>query len=80
VILRGPPSAIQPWLRALNAVFAPRRWTLAVPAAATGLPEAIATKPATQAALAYVCRGTQCTAPISSLDALLVELDDNIAG
>jgi hypothetical protein len=80
VILRGAASAIQPWLRALNAVFAPRRWTLAVPAAATGLPEAIATKPATQAALAYVCRGTQCTAPISSLDALLVELDDNIAG
>jgi uncharacterized protein YyaL (SSP411 family) len=80
VILRGAASAIQPWLRELNAVFAPRRWTLAVPADATGLPQAIASKPAKEGALAYVCRGTQCTAPISSLDALLHELDDSVAG
>ncbi len=77
VILRGEASAIQPWLRELNAVFAPRRWTLAVPADATGLPAAIASKPATAGALAYVCRGTQCTAPIRSLDALLEELNDD---
>jgi uncharacterized protein len=79
VILRGEASAIQPWLRELNAVFAPRRWTLAVPADATGLPQAIASKPATAGALAYVCRGSQCTAPISALDALLEELDDALA-
>ncbi|MGA2862069.1 MAG: thioredoxin domain-containing protein [Steroidobacteraceae bacterium] len=75
VVLRGRASAIQPWHRQLNAVFAPRRWTLAVPAGAAGLPAAIASKPAADGPLAYVCRGTQCTAPISSLDALLEELD-----
>jgi uncharacterized protein len=76
VILRGPAAAIQPWQRELNAVFAPRRWSLAVPADATGLPQAIASKAATGGPLAYVCRGTQCTAPISSLAALLEELGD----
>jgi uncharacterized protein YyaL (SSP411 family) len=75
VILRGTSAAIQPWQRELNSVFAPCRWTLAVPADATGLPQAIASKPATDAPVAYVCRGTQCSAPVSSLTALLEELD-----
>jgi uncharacterized protein len=75
VILRGDAAAIGPWQRELNAVFAPRRWILAVPADATGLPDAIATKPAAAGPIAYVCRGTQCTAPISSLAELTRELD-----
>jgi uncharacterized protein len=75
VILRGDARAIAPWQRELNAVFAPRRWILAVPADATGLPEAIATKRAAEGPIAYVCRGTQCSAPIHSLAALTGELD-----
>jgi uncharacterized protein YyaL (SSP411 family) len=75
VILRGPGPAIQAWQRELNAVFAPRRWTLAVPTAASALPQALASKPAADGPLAYVCRGTQCTAPINSLAALLEELE-----
>jgi uncharacterized protein YyaL (SSP411 family) len=74
VILRGAAAAIQPWRRELNAVFAPRRWTLAIPAEATGLPPAIASKPAADGPIAYVCRGTQCSAPIGSLPALIGEL------
>jgi hypothetical protein len=75
VILRGDAAAIAPWQRELNAVFAPRRWILAVAADATGLPDAIASKPAAAGPIAYVCRGTQCTAPISSLVELTRELD-----
>jgi uncharacterized protein YyaL (SSP411 family) len=75
VILRGDAAAIAPWQRELNTVFAPSRWVLAVASDATGLPEAIATKPAGEAPVAYVCRGTQCSAPISSLAALTRELD-----
>jgi uncharacterized protein YyaL (SSP411 family) len=75
VILRGAAGAIAPWQRDLNAVFAPRRWVLAVAADATGLPAAIATKPAATGPIAYVCRGTQCSAPISSLAELTRELD-----
>jgi uncharacterized protein YyaL (SSP411 family) len=75
VILRGRADAIRPWQREINAVFAPRRWLLAVPADATGLPEAIAAKPAAEGVIAYVCRGTQCSAPISSLAALIEQLE-----
>jgi uncharacterized protein YyaL (SSP411 family) len=75
VILRGDAAAIGPWQRELNAVFAPRRWILAIAADATGLPDAIASKPAAAGPIAYVCRGTQCTAPIGSLAELTRELD-----
>jgi uncharacterized protein YyaL (SSP411 family) len=75
VILRGDAAAIAPWQRELNAVFAPRRWILAVAADTTGLPAAIATKPVADGPIAYVCRGTQCSAPINSLAALTRELD-----
>ena len=79
VILRGSALALQPWQRALNAVFAPRRWLLAVPAEATGLPPALADKPANDGPLAYVCRGSQCSAPLRSLTALIGELDGRAA-
>ena len=71
VLLRGPATSIVPWLTQLNAVFAPRRWTLAIPADARELPAAIADKPAGAGARAYVCQGLQCSAPIDSLAALL---------
>jgi uncharacterized protein YyaL (SSP411 family) len=80
VILRGSATALQPWQRALNAVFAPRRWSLAVPADASGLPPALASKPPGDAPIAYLCRGSQCSAPLHSLDALVGELDGRAAG
>jgi uncharacterized protein len=74
VILRGARPAIEPWQRELNAPFAPRRWTLAIPADASGLPPAVASKPTADGPVAYVCRGMQCSAPINSLMALISEL------
>jgi len=80
VLLRGPASAIEPWRQQLDALFEPRRYTLAVPTATAGtasnaaLPTAIATKPAGDSAVAYVCRGTVCSAAIDSLTALIHEL------
>jgi uncharacterized protein YyaL (SSP411 family) len=76
VLLRGQPAAIEVWQRALNAVFAPRRWSLAIPADIAGLPEALAVKPAAgDGALAYVCRGSVCGLPVDSLPALLQALE-----
>jgi len=74
VILRGTSPVIEPWQRELNAVFAPRRWTLAIPADASALPPALGSKPAADGPVAYICRGTQCSAPINSLSALISEL------
>jgi hypothetical protein len=75
VLLRGRLGAIEPWQKAINAEFAPQRWTLAIPADVAGLPEALAVKQAGNGPLAYVCRGSVCSAPLDSLTALLRELE-----
>ena len=74
VVLRGPAAVIEPWRYQLNRVFEPRRWTLAVPAEAADLPPALASKPPSDCGAAYICRGMSCSAAISSLEALLLEL------
>ena len=74
VILRGAADAIEAWRRELAPTFAPRRVVLAIPADAAGLPAALADKPPRGAAVAYVCRGSTCSAPVESLEVLLREL------
>ena len=71
VILRGPTAVIDPWRRELSRRYAPRRIVLAVPAdCAMNLPQAFADKPALPGGVAYVCRGSQCSAPLTTLTAL----------
>ena len=82
VILRGPLAVIEPWRRALAAAYAPRRIVLAVPAdaggvGATALPAAIAAKPPMPGGAAYVCHGSECSAPLASLAELEAELAIN---
>jgi uncharacterized protein YyaL (SSP411 family) len=80
IILRGEKSQIASWARELHSLYAPRRLVLAVPADAQGLPQALAEKrfpPTTAAAsnaIAYICRGTTCSAPIDSLSGLVTRL------
>jgi uncharacterized protein len=47
---------------------------LAIPTGVTGLPPALAEKAARDGTIAYVCRGSSCSAPLSTLEALLAEL------
>ncbi|MFM2287813.1 MAG: hypothetical protein RL684_956 [Pseudomonadota bacterium] len=76
VILRGEAQLIEDWRRELARVYAPRRLVIAIPTGAGGLPPALAAKVApTDGALAYVCRGTSCAAPVASLAALVAALD-----
>jgi uncharacterized protein len=74
VILRGEPAAIESWQRALARLYAPRRLVLAIAASEGGLPAALADKAPRGEAVAYVCRGSSCSAPMESLDALLTHL------
>ena len=74
VILRGDAAAIASWRRELDRVYAPRRVLLAIPADASELPPALADKTPRGAAVAYVCRGSTCSAPLDSLGALAAEL------
>ncbi|HUO18568.1 MAG TPA: thioredoxin domain-containing protein [Steroidobacteraceae bacterium] len=74
VILRGAPAAIEGWQRELAQIFAPRRLVLAIPSEASGLPPALAEKAPRGAAVAYICRGSVCSAPVESLEALIENL------
>jgi uncharacterized protein YyaL (SSP411 family) len=74
VILRGEPSAIEAWRGELAKLYAPRRLVLAIPADAAGLPPALADKTPRGEAVAYVCRGSVCSAPLESLSALVNHL------
>jgi uncharacterized protein YyaL (SSP411 family) len=74
VILRGEPGAIEGWRAELAKIYAPRRLVFAVPGAAVGLPAALADKPTRGAAVAYVCKGSVCSAPLDSFSALASHL------
>jgi uncharacterized protein YyaL (SSP411 family) len=68
IILRGEPNALLPWIKRAHQYYAPRRMTLAIPASITNLPEALSVKQPAEEVVAYLCRGTHCDAPISSLE------------
>jgi uncharacterized protein YyaL (SSP411 family) len=72
LVLRGDPHDMAHWRNTLDKLYDPRRIVLTVPAAAQNLPEALASKaaPGDGGTVAYVCRGTSCSAPVKSLAAL----------
>jgi uncharacterized protein YyaL (SSP411 family) len=74
VILRGPAELIEGWRRSLAPVYAPRRIVLAVPADCAGVPPAIAARQSLPGGVAYICRGSQCSAPLTNLAELAAEL------
>jgi uncharacterized protein len=76
VVLRGEARTIEGWSRALAHRYAPQRLVLAIPAESVALPAALADKTARAHPVAYVCRGSTCSAPLDSLDALMQELHE----
>jgi uncharacterized protein YyaL (SSP411 family) len=74
VILRGEADAIEAWRRELAKLYAPRRLVIAIPNEAVELPAALAEKAAHGEAVAYVCTGSTCSAPMDSLGALIQQL------
>ena len=73
VVLRGEPSKLQAWRRALDTQFDPRRIVLAIPTDATRLSGLLAQCTPRGDICAYVCRGTECSLPITDFDALSVD-------
>ena len=78
VIVRGPASEAAAWQAELARVYAPRRLTFAIPDSVAELPAAIAVRASGAATLAYVCRGTSCEAPFTSLATLIRRLRDGV--
>ena len=71
VVLRGAEADLAVWRAELDKHYDPRRLVLAVPGEATGLPAALAEKRPQAATVAYVCRGTTCSAPLGTLGDLV---------
>jgi uncharacterized protein YyaL (SSP411 family) len=71
IILRGTGTALGDWQRQLQSHYAPARLVIAVAAGATGLPAALADKPApADGVRAWVCRGNHCEGPFTTLAAI----------
>ena len=74
VVLRGEPERLAQWTGQLDRLYAPRVSVIAIPADAPGLPPALAARAADGPCVGYVCTATQCSAPLTSLPALLSAL------
>ncbi|HSD73640.1 MAG TPA: thioredoxin domain-containing protein [Steroidobacteraceae bacterium] len=77
VIIRGPQAEAERWRDELAVLYAPRRLVFAIPNDAADLPAALADKSGAPYAVAYVCRGMSCSAPLTSLEQLVDELKNN---
>ncbi len=80
VILRGERSELDAWRRELAKTYAPHRLVLAILPGARDLPATLAEKEPRGRAVAYLCRGSVCSAPIGSLTELAQALDGPSSG
>jgi len=74
VIIRGTPGPAEQWRQTASLVYSPRRQVFAIPPGEAGLPEGLAAKAPATDTVAYVCRGTVCEAPLTSLSRLAESL------
>jgi hypothetical protein len=74
VVIRGREADMRDWCIALNAPYTPRQLTYAIPDTEQNLPGALAVRESREETTAYVCRGTHCSAPITSLEELTAAL------
>jgi uncharacterized protein YyaL (SSP411 family) len=66
IVLRGDDSELTRWHDAANANYAPQRLCLSIPADAVDLPGLLGAREPRGVITAYVCKGSQCLAPIAN--------------
>lgn len=71
VIIRGSASEAAQWRDEFSRMYAPRRLVFAIPDDAAALPPSLLEKRPMNDTVAYVCRGTTCSAPVRSLASLV---------
>ncbi len=74
VILRGEPAQLDLWRRELQRVWRPQVSVIAIATDSAQLPQSLAEKKPQGSACAYLCRGSVCDAPYSSLADLIQAL------
>ena len=74
VVIRAGPGALGTWRARASAGYAPRRVVMAIPDDASGLPALLGERAPRGGAVAYVCEGHVCDAPITSFEAFHARL------
>ena len=76
IIIRGNEEIITQWQEACQVGFHPGRMVFAIPDSISSLPTTLDIKRADdKQCVAYICRGSQCLAPVETLAVLTHELD-----
>jgi uncharacterized protein YyaL (SSP411 family) len=79
ILLRCAADALPDWHQRAGEPYAPRRMVFAIPNEARDLPGALAERRPQGRAVAYVCEGSHCSAPITSLAQLRATLEQSEA-
>lgn len=74
VVVRGSVADLPQWHELVNRGLNPHRLAFCIPNDARELPGLLGERTAAATAVAYVCEGTQCRAPVTSLDDLAAAL------
>ncbi len=74
VIIRGTGATLQEWHALAARPYAPRRLTLAIPNDASNLPAQLQQRKPAGDAVAYICSGLSCGAPLQELAAFTRQL------
>jgi uncharacterized protein YyaL (SSP411 family) len=74
VIIRAIEPTLESWHNTVARGYAPARLTLAIPSTASALPGQLALREPHGDAVAYLCSGMTCSAPITRLDELKTRL------
>jgi len=61
---------------AIGAIYTPKRLIYAIPNSVTNLPGALSARAPGDRSIAYICRGTSCSQPLTSLAAIAAALSD----
>jgi uncharacterized protein YyaL (SSP411 family) len=78
LVLRGNHDEMSIWQKSLQAHYLPHLIIIAIAAEVTDLPESL-NKPLTEKTCAWLCHGTQCLPPITTLGELLEQMQINVA-
>jgi uncharacterized protein YyaL (SSP411 family) len=74
IVLRGDPDVVGEWQRYVNAGYNPSRTCFAIPGNEESLPGLLQQRVPVDDAVAYVCQGTVCQTPLTSLEELAAVL------
>jgi len=76
IVMRGDPEVLSSWQRYTSAGYNPGRDSYVIPTDSGALPGLLEKRVAGDEAVAYVCQGMECRAPVTSLEDLVAILSE----